>query len=182
MHNFHKGWMVALLVTGGIGGLTEAWGSDRSEYRSVPARATPEERKLYKSECGSCHMAYPPGLLPARGWEKLMGGLEHHFGDNAELDVATAENLKRFLSAHAAERAEGKLARKVLASIAGGDAPTRISQVGYFLKEHRKIPEKIIKSPEVASLSRCENCHARAEEGMFDEGEIRVPGLGVWKD
>lgn len=182
MNNLHKGWMVALLLTGCIGALTEASGSERSEYRSVPTRATPEQTRLYKNECGSCHMAYPPGLLPARAWEQVMGGLERHFGDNAELDGVTVESLQSFLVANAADRTDDKLSRKFSTSLATGDVPARISRVGYFLKEHRKIPEKIVRSPEVGSFSRCESCHPRAEQGSFEEGEIRVPSLGVWKD
>ncbi|MDH5218993.1 MAG: diheme cytochrome c, partial [Gammaproteobacteria bacterium] len=40
---------------------------------------------LYKEECSACHMAYQPGLLPARSWEKMMDNLADHFGENAEL-------------------------------------------------------------------------------------------------
>ncbi|HPQ24397.1 MAG TPA: cytochrome C, partial [Gammaproteobacteria bacterium] len=45
----------------------------------------PVDNPLYLQECGSCHFAYQPGLLPARSWNNLMGGLENHFGENAEL-------------------------------------------------------------------------------------------------
>ena len=30
----------------------------------------------WKSECGSCHVAYPPGLLPAASWRAIMAGLD----------------------------------------------------------------------------------------------------------
>jgi mono/diheme cytochrome c family protein len=33
---------------------------------------------LYKQECAACHMAYPPGLLPARSWTRIMSGLDKH--------------------------------------------------------------------------------------------------------
>ena len=34
----------------------------------------------WKSECASCHVAYPARLLPAESWRALMGGLDKHFG------------------------------------------------------------------------------------------------------
>ena len=33
----------------------------------------------YQNECGACHFAYQPGLLPARSWQALMTGLDQHF-------------------------------------------------------------------------------------------------------
>jgi hypothetical protein len=45
----------------------------------------PVNNANYDEECGSCHMAYSPGLLPKKSWMKVMGNLEEHYGDNAEL-------------------------------------------------------------------------------------------------
>ncbi len=63
----------------------------------VPAHADGERAGMrvpllpaYKQECGSCHLAYPPGLLPASSWQRLMGDLPHHFGTDASLDAADA--------------------------------------------------------------------------------------------
>jgi hypothetical protein len=39
-------------------------------------------------ECGVCHIAYPPQMLPARSWKKIMAGLADHFGENATLPEA----------------------------------------------------------------------------------------------
>ena len=36
-------------------------------------------------ECGACHMVFPPQLLPARSWQKLMADLSSHFGEDASL-------------------------------------------------------------------------------------------------
>ena len=30
----------------------------------------------YIQECGACHTAYIPGLLPQRSWKKIMGDLD----------------------------------------------------------------------------------------------------------
>ena len=39
----------------------------------------------WKAECGSCHAAYPPGLLPAPSWRAVMAGLDRHFGTDATI-------------------------------------------------------------------------------------------------
>lgn len=52
---------------------------------------------LYKSECSGCHIAYPPALLPAASWRVMMGNLQDHFRENAELDAMTAKQITGFL-------------------------------------------------------------------------------------
>jgi len=36
----------------------------------APSAMLREESKLYREECGSCHLAYPAQLLPPAGWQK----------------------------------------------------------------------------------------------------------------
>ncbi len=56
-------------------------------------------------ECGSCHMAFPAEMLPARSWTALMEGLSSHFGENAALDAAKRKEILDWLTAHAGELA-----------------------------------------------------------------------------
>ena len=53
---------------------------------AVPRTVPP----AYVQECGSCHAAYPPGMLPARSWQRVMGGLDRHYGSDASLDAPTS--------------------------------------------------------------------------------------------
>ena len=79
---------VGLLVTAGMALSDDdrGMGLFRSSFNRTTAGIDPGESKLYGQECGSCHFPYQPGLLPAVSWERIMGGLEDHFGENAELD------------------------------------------------------------------------------------------------
>ena len=43
----------------------------------------------YQQECAACHVAFPPGMLPADSWRRLMNDLPRHFGTDASLDAAT---------------------------------------------------------------------------------------------
>ena len=55
----------------------------------------------WKSECGICHAAYPPKLLPPSSWNGVMAGLDKHFGTDASLDPATATEILDFLQTNA---------------------------------------------------------------------------------
>ncbi|MCW8963029.1 MAG: diheme cytochrome c [Gammaproteobacteria bacterium] len=138
----------------------------------------------YKEECGSCHMAYPPGLLPSSSWRRIMGGLADHFGDNAELDEQMTQQISNFLISNAADKSRYRRSRQMTAAIhpSTGLAPMRISENPYFKHEHDEISVRVIKQSGATSLSHCNACHQRAEQGSFNEHEIWIKGLGRWDD
>jgi hypothetical protein len=143
----------------------------------------PVENADYAAECGSCHMAYAAGLLPARSWRKLMAGLDDHFGDNAELDPATRDSLTDYLVANSADGSPYRRSRKVMRSLSASAAPLRITDLPYFRHEHHEIPlHMVAANAEVGSLSNCSACHRGAERGSFSERDIRIPGFGRWDD
>jgi hypothetical protein len=106
------------------------------------------EHALYREECGSCHVPYPPRLLPAASWRELMAALERHFGTDASLEPAPRAEIERFLAAHAGRRASS--------------AP-RITETRWFRKEHQGEI-----SP-TQNPANCAACHARAEDGYYDD-------------
>ena len=57
----------------------------------------------WKEECSSCHMEFPPSLLPAESWKRAMAGLSDHFGEDASLPEGTVAEIEQFLVANAAE-------------------------------------------------------------------------------
>ncbi len=158
---------------------------ERSEYGSSSrggSSVEPVTNQQYKDECGSCHFAYQPGLLPERSWRKLMSSLNDHFGENAELPDADRQALTDYLASHAGDHSDARRAQQLVRSIAAGDAPLRISQVPFFQREHREIPRRVIESKEVGSLSNCQVCHRTADRGDFEERNINIPGYGRWED
>ncbi len=141
------------------------------------------ENVLYKKECGSCHFAYQPGLLPALSWEKMMAGLENHFGDNAELLKEDQVEITMYLIANSADYSDHKASIKISRSLDGMGNPLRITDTPYFINEHNEIPAKMWKdNPKVKSLSYCDRCHANAEAGSFNEHNVNIPGFGKWDD
>ncbi|MBL4606995.1 MAG: diheme cytochrome c [Pseudomonadales bacterium] len=141
--------------------------------------------ELYAEECGACHYAYPPGLLPIQSWEKLLDAkaLEDHFGENAELDEADLASLQKYVYANSAEKSYYKRARKITRSISEGEAPLRITEVKYIKRKHHELTEEMVKgNKDVSSLSNCNACHTQAEKGIFDDDTVNIPNFGEWDD
>lgn len=156
---------------------------DRDEYRQRSLGVAPVTSELYKSECSSCHMAYPPGLLPAGSWKKIMTGLDSHFNDNAEVDNEDYKIIQDFLVTNSADKSNYRRSRKIMRSLDKNETPIRISELPYIKKEHDEIPDKMIRyNKKVNSLSNCIACHAQAEKGLFDEDSVKIPGFGHWDD
>lgn len=143
----------------------------------------PVTDKVYLKECGSCHYAYPPGLLPARSWEKLLtaNALADHFGDSAELDEDARKHVLSIATSHAADTSWRKRSRKVMASLTPTDTPLRISEVHSMHEKHEDIPKSWIKdNPKVKSLSFCDKCHQQADHAVFDDDTVVIPDHGTW--
>ncbi len=138
---------------------------------------------LYQGECGSCHMAYQPGLLPPQSWETIMADLDNHFGENAELMPKDLTALRNFLLDNAAGRVNYRLSNKLMAAQRGKPFPQRITQMHYFRHEHSELgPTQVTKNPQVKSLSQCDRCHQGAAQGLYDEHDVSIPGFGRWDD
>ena len=117
----------------------------------------------WKAECGSCHLAYPPQLLPAPAWRRIMAGLDKHFGADASLDPAAAAEIGAFLETHAGR------GRRANARI------LRISESAWFRHQHDEVPAAAWTRPSVTSAANCAACHRAAERGDFSERNIRIP-------
>jgi mono/diheme cytochrome c family protein len=119
----------------------------------------------YRSECAACHVAYPPGMLPAASWRRLMQDLPHHFGTDASLDPVTVGELSQWLAANAGTSRRTQ------------EAPPqdRITASGWFQREHRKIADATWKLRAVQSPSNCVACHTAADQGDFNEHAVRIP-------
>ena len=145
----------------------------------------PVDNAQYKEECGSCHFAYPPGLLPGKSWEKLLNdqALSDHFGENAQLDKDVLANIHDYAMANAADKSYYKRARKIALATEGVEAPLRITEVRYIKRKHHEIPDKMIKgNKDVKSLSYCDACHTQANKGVFDADTVRIPNFPDWDD
>ncbi|MDH4944051.1 diheme cytochrome c [Sulfurimonas sp. C5] len=164
-----------------IGSLLIAGSLFAGSYAKVGV--APVNNEFYKVECASCHFAYQPGLLPAKSWQKLMGGLNNHFGTDASLEAADNKRILKYLIDNSAEKfTQYKRSRKINASIKENETPIAVTETKYFKRKHRKIPQRLIIQKEVGSLSNCMACHTSADKGVYSERAIKIPNYGRWED
>jgi len=155
----------------------------RSGWNQSRLDVAPVDNAFYKEECGSCHFPYQPGLLPARSWQKMMGGLEEQFGENAELDADDAQQLTTYLTENAADTSNYKRSLGITRSLRQNDVPLRISDTRYFKRKHHELPSRMVKgNDKVRSFSNCDLCHTRAAQGSYNEHQVKIPGFGNWDD
>ncbi|MGZ8230518.1 MAG: diheme cytochrome c [Burkholderiales bacterium] len=130
---------------------------------------------LWKEECSSCHMAYPPGLLPERSWRKIVAELDKHFGQDASLDAAATKVVLNYLVTNSAEHNTSRRSSRFMGSIPVSATPVRITETAYFTREHREVPPDAWKLPKVGSPANCNACHTDAEAGTFSGRNARIP-------
>jgi len=119
----------------------------------------------YTQECAACHVAYPPGLLPAPSWQRIMGRLDKHYGTDASLDAASVQQISGWLQANAGTSRRGR------------DEPPqdRITRSAWFVREHDEVPAEVWKRASIKSAANCAACHSGAAQGNYSEHGVRIP-------
>lgn len=159
--------------------------SERLKREKGTAGVAPVTNKLYEQECGACHFAYQPGLLPARAWKKTMDNLSDHFGEIIELEKEDLATLTDYLIKNAADLPGNKypVSNKIMRSLRDQEVPDRITEIPYIVRQHHELSARHIgKNPDVKNLSNCNACHTKAETGSFREGQVVIPNFGQWED
>ena len=119
----------------------------------------------YTQECGSCHLAFPPNLLPKASWQRVMQRLDSHYGSDATLDAATQKQIAAWLQTYGGQ---GKRARE--------EPPQdRITRAAWFERKHREVSAATFKRASIKSPVNCAACHRDAAEGDFDDDHVRIP-------
>ncbi|SPD73566.1 conserved exported hypothetical protein [uncultured Desulfobacterium sp.] len=135
---------------------------------------TPVSNPVYAESCGECHFAYQPELLPSGSWEKILAGLEDHFGETVELDSAAKKDISGYLAANGAERSSAKRAVKIMKSL-GGNTPLRITEIPCIKDAHHDISPDVLKRESIGSLSNCSACHTTAQSGIYNDDNVTIP-------
>jgi cytochrome c553 len=134
-------------------------------YASGGNETSTASNPKWKAECSACHVAYPARLLPAASWKAMMGGLDKHFGTDASLDASSSAEILAFLQQNASRRKPESALKPEL----------RITETRWFQSEHDEVPARLWKDPRVKSAANCAACHTTAENGNFNEHNIRLP-------
>ena len=148
--------------------------STHADGSRMPAKILPS----YTAECAACHTAYPPGMLPAPSWQRIMKGLDQHYGSDASLDAKTVAEIGQWLQTHA-----GTYKR-----VAEEPPQDRLTKSVWFERKHRKIEPAVWQLASVKSAANCAACHTGTEQGFFDDHHLQRPaGLSArqsraWND
>lgn len=130
---------------------------------------------IYKKECGSCHMAFPPNVLPAKSWQVMMANLQDHFGDDATIDDSSNREIEAFLVKNAAEHSLEEASLKFVRSISKDNPPLRITDIPYWKEKHKLISQATYQRGTIKSRINCVACHKWSEYGSFEDSDIRIP-------
>jgi mono/diheme cytochrome c family protein len=125
----------------------------------------PASPAVYTQECGSCHLAFPPNLLPKKSWQRVLNGLEKHYGSDATLDEAAQKQIGTWLQTYGGQ---GKRARE--------EPPQdRITRSAWFERKHGEVSAATFKRAVIKSPANCTACHRDAAQGDFEEDRVRIP-------
>jgi nitrate/TMAO reductase-like tetraheme cytochrome c subunit len=94
-----------------------------------------------------------------------MSGLERHFGVDASMEPAQVQQISVWLKANA-----GTYKR-----VREEPAQDRITRSSWFIREHREIESAVWKRASIQSAAQCSACHTQADQGRFDERQVRIP-------
>ena len=128
----------------------------------------------YSETCGACHFAYQSELLPYKAWEKILSGLDDHFGEVIEVNPESKKIISEYLRGNAADISSSKLSGKIMKSLVDL-TPKRVTEVPYILRKHKKIDSEVFKRDSIGSFSKCSACHETAEKGIYDSNYASIP-------
>jgi cytochrome b len=145
-----------------------------SPHVAFVGRALPDD-PLWRGECGSCHLAFHPNLLPSRSWQRIIAQQDRHFGTDLALDTSTSAAVQVFLVRNAAETSNTETAFKINRSIPPGETLLRITETPYWVRKHSDIRDADWRLPLVKSKANCAACHLDAAAGTFEDAAMRIP-------
>jgi hypothetical protein len=162
---------IVALGTAGAYLWTSGWSSSYAAARAQQKALKPAPSRWTK-ECGGCHLAYSPALLPARSWERMLKEQAEHFGEDLSLSPKVASAL---LAQADADRTSTWAAWKLSHSAPQGDSPQRITELRFWRRAHHELPEAAFKPPVSQGRHDCESCHVDAASGIFHPRMIQRP-------
>lgn len=130
---------------------------------------------VFENECGSCHITFPPYLLPKKSWVLMMGDLENHFGDDASIDAADNLSILAFLTKNSAENSTHQASLGILRNFK--DDTIAITKTSFWERKHRDIEDSVFTSAEVKSKANCKACHIDIQNGLLENDLISTKHL-----
>ncbi|MBD2439696.1 cytochrome C [Nostoc sp. FACHB-110] len=107
-------------------------------------------QEIYRENCGTCHIAIPPEVLPTQTWKNLLEDSQH-YGTQVQPLVDPGRILVwRYLSTFSRTQLQDE------------ETPYRLNKSRFFSALHPKV-----KLPRPVQLDSCVSCHPSASEFNF---------------
>jgi len=132
-------------------------------------RLPPIDHAATLEECSTCHLAFPPQMLPARSWQKIMASLADHFGEDASVAEEVRVAIANYLVSQAADAPTTEGGGRFLRRLDPATTPLRITDMPFWQRAHDEISAAKFESPQVKSRANCVACHKTADKGEFFE-------------
>ena len=115
-----------------------------------------------------------PELLPSASWLKILNQLDDHFGEELEADPDMIKTISDYLKTNGAENSSAKRSKKIMRSL-GSQEPMRITDIPYIRRKHHDLDPAVLKRESIGSLANCKACHITAENGIYDDDDVKIP-------
>jgi len=132
----------------------------------------------YAKECGACHFAYLPGLLPARSWKVLLAQ-QDHFGESLSLPPETLQSIAAYLEANAGDKSDYLGEYLLFRNLSEKSVYTRITALPMMRRNHEvmRAVMSVNGNVPVRRFTNCTDCHTGAAAGSFANHELVVPSV-----
>lgn len=153
----------------------DAYGAENSTVDNSQYPLTVQD-EITRTECGDCHMVFPPNRLTMNGWKKIVADLGNHFGENATIDATKAKHIEQYLIANAFDAKDSVPTKMRLEQWKkkGIVDPIRITETPSWQRHHKTNKYRLMsKDVGYERGSNCIKCHKDAERGMYEE----FPGM-----
>ncbi len=126
---------------------------------------SPTRPPSYVSECGSCHVPYPPNLLSDGGWYEIMSSLPSHFGENVKPEEPVRHQIERYL-VNQAGSSDYRFRSQT--------DPPRLTNTLWFRRTHGEV-KTYLANPKVGSSANCMACHPHADIEEYAREDVVLP-------
>jgi len=106
------------------------------------------------TECGDCHMVFPPQTLTKGAWTKIIGNLSDHYGEDASLDPATTAAVLDYHVKNSNDVTNVRASQKWRMNFPA----TRIVEASRFINKHKGCEAAWVHK-DVMSKANCLACH-----------------------
>ena len=143
-------------------------------YTLAPIRSPATAHNVaYDKECGACHYAFHPSLMPARKWASLLADLSNHFGEDASLPPTVVNEISAWLAANSGEHWDTEAANWFLEE--DPSEPLRITATDNWRAKHAEIGAEVFARKSIGGRVNCAACHTDFASGQFDDQAIDIP-------